>query len=68
MATKRVMATGTRLARDKEGDCKGGKGDSQFDTYVPTTDQTTELTALVLVEYIFVLKFVYSCAPIWNLA
>jgi hypothetical protein len=37
-------------------------------SYVPTVEPTTEPTALVLVEDIFVLKFLYSCAPFWNLA
>ncbi len=42
---------------------------SQWDTsYVPTPEPTTKLTALVLVEDIFVLEFLYSWAPFWNLA
>jgi hypothetical protein len=37
-------------------------------SYVPTKEPTTVLKVLVLVEHIFVLKFLYSCAPFWNLA
>jgi hypothetical protein len=69
MAMKRAMATATRVAGGNECICVGSKGDSQLDTsHVPTLEPTTELTALVLVEVIFVLKFLYSCAPFWNLA
>jgi hypothetical protein len=62
------MAVETIVVGEEEGDDKG-KIFSKWDTsYVPTTEPTTELTALVLVEAIIVLKFLYSCAPFWNLA
>ncbi len=70
MATKRAMVTPTRVVGNKEGDGKSSKGNSEWDTsYVPTPEPSTEeLTALVLVEGIFALEFLYSCAPFWNLA
>jgi hypothetical protein len=67
--TKRAMVTATRVVGKEEGNGKGSKGDSQWDTsYVLTPEPRTELTALVLVEDIFVLELLYSCAPFSNLA
>ncbi len=69
MATKRAIATATRVAGNKKGIGEGGKGNSQLDTsYVPTPEPTSEPTALVVKEDIVVHEFMHSCAPSLNLA